>query len=356
MLRHFIFLIAIFTVFSAHAAPLKDTLTVGYFVTPPFVSESDNGLHGPSYKLWTQIDKEGFAHIEMKEMTFEQTIYATKNGKVDICISPLTITDERYKQMDFSVPYHIAYSSILTKKESGWQEAFRFIGSFFSINFFRAMAALAVVILIFGFLAWIFERKGNSEEFSEGIHGLWHGFWWSAVTMTTVGYGDKSPKTFGGRMVALVWMFTAIIIISGFTASIASSLTVNSIDGNTNTIADFKEKKLGTVANSATDKWLENNFFNNRVIYNSIPDLLLGLKRGEIDAVAYDRPVLLDILKNDTKEEFQLLPIRYNPQFYAMGFNRDLNNTTKQHISEGILRFTETQDWKILLNEYGLVD
>lgn len=356
MFKHFLLFLSLFFLFSAKANTLKDTIIVGYFVTPPFVSQSENGLHGPSYKLWQKVEKDVFSHIEMKEMSFEQLIYATKNGKVDICISPLTITDERYKQMDFSVPYHIAYSSILVPKESSWQEATRFIGSFFSINFFRAMAALAVVILIFGFLAWIFERKGNAEEFGEGIHGLWHGFWWSAVTMTTVGYGDKSPKTFGGRMVALIWMFTAIIIISGFTASIASSLTVNSIGGTTNSIDDFKDKKLGTVAGSATNKWLENNFFNKRTAYKSVPEMIEGLKKGEIDAIAYDRPVLLDILKNDTREQFQLLPIRYNPQFYAMGFNRNLNNVTKQHISEGILRYTETLDWKVLLNEYGLVD
>ena len=38
-------------------------------------------------------------------------------------------------------------------------------------------------------------------------------FWWAAVTMTTVGYGDKTPVTTGGRIVGLVWMFTSVIVI-----------------------------------------------------------------------------------------------------------------------------------------------
>ncbi|MGO2102628.1 MAG: ion channel [Psychroflexus halocasei] len=44
--------------------------------------------------------------------------------------------------------------------------------------------------------------------------------------MTTVGYGDKSPLSLGGRIVGLIWMFMAVIILSSLTAGIASALTV----------------------------------------------------------------------------------------------------------------------------------
>ena len=96
------------------------------------------------------------------------------------------------------------------------------------MNFVRALGALVFVIFIFGMLMWMFEKRDNKQEFDKGLKGIWEGFWWSAVTMTTVGYGDKAPLSFGGRVIALVWMFAAIIIISGFTASIASSLTLES--------------------------------------------------------------------------------------------------------------------------------
>ena len=86
---------------------------------------------------------------------------------------------------------------------------------------------------------WLFERKRNKEMFGQGIKGLGAGFWWSAVTMTTVGYGDKAPVTAAGRTIGFIWMFAAILLISGLTASIASALTVSSLDSKIENADNF---------------------------------------------------------------------------------------------------------------------
>ena len=51
---------------------------------------------------------------------------------------------------------------------------------------------------------------------------LWDGIWWAVVTVTTVGYGDLTPKTVGGRVVGIVLMFVGISFLSLLTAAIAS--------------------------------------------------------------------------------------------------------------------------------------
>lgn len=53
--------------------------------------------------------------------------------------------------------------------------------------------------------------------------------WWSVVTMTTVGYGDISPASPGGRIVGTVLMLTGIGLLGLVTASIASILVENRI-------------------------------------------------------------------------------------------------------------------------------
>ncbi|MGC9356129.1 MAG: ion channel, partial [Mariniphaga sp.] len=307
-----------------------------------------------SFWLWEEIAKEYHLAYKLVEMSLDSLLNGLAGGNVDVSTSPLTITSERLENMDFTPPYHIAHSSILTENISTGERALEFIRSFLSVNFFRALGALAFIILVFGFLEWYFERKNNEDEFGEGLKGLWNGFWWSAVTMTTVGYGDKSPKTVGGRIVALVWMFTAVMIISGFTASIASSLTVNQIGSSKYDIQDYKESQLGTIGESGTDRWLRDNFFPHKTTYSSMNQLVEALRKKEIDAIAYDRPNLKNVIKNDSISEFRLIDVKYNPQFYGFGLNRELPEDLKQKISVSVLKHTEGMDWKVLLSEYDL--
>lgn len=333
-----------------------DSLVIGYKVSPPFVTEGPSGLEGPSVWLLNRVMGDLNRPYRMQKLNLDQLLAGLQSGKIDMSLTPLTLTSERAKQFDFSVPYYIAHSSILIRKASPIEKLWQFVASFFSIHFFRALGALALVILIFGFLAWLFERKENPEEFGPGWKGLWQGFWWSAVTMTTVGYGDKSPRTAGGRIVALVWMFTAIIIISGFTAGIASSLTVNQLSWSQNSIEDFKDKMLGTISNSGTERWLDRNFYKKKKSYASLEAMQEALVDKDIDAIAYDRPLLSEMIRMDSLGKFELLPISYNSQFYAMGLNRALEDSLETQISTLILENIEGMDWKVVLSEYNLTN
>lgn len=49
------------------------------------------------------------------------------------------------------------------------------------------------------------------------------GMWWAIVTVTTVGYGDYTPHTAAGRLVASLLMLVGIGFISLLTATIAST-------------------------------------------------------------------------------------------------------------------------------------
>ena len=57
------------------------------------------------------------------------------------------------------------------------------------------------------------------------IHTGWDSLWYSIVTITTVGYGDRYPVTVGGRITAMAIMFMGVGII-GALASILSSVLV----------------------------------------------------------------------------------------------------------------------------------
>ncbi len=354
MLKHITLTLFLF-ISTLNLALAKDTLRIGYCMEPPFVVTSKEGtLSGPSVWLWENIAEDNSFDFKYVKLSREDLLKALKNNTVDAALSPLTITSKRYQSINFTSPYHIEHASLLVHKESSLQKIWRFVSSFFSINFWRALGALAFVIFVFGALIWMFERKQNKDEFHNGIRGIWEGFWWSAVTMTTVGYGDKSPKTIGGRIVSLIWMFTAVIIISGFTAGIASSLTVNNISSSNNKIADFKDKRLATIQGTATDEWLKNNFFAKKKAFETMQQAVDALSEQEVDAIAYDHSSLQSVIKEDTLSQYQLIDIRYNPQFFAFGLSKNLPDSLVESINYSMLSNIERMDWKVLLLENDL--
>lgn len=84
-----------------------------------------------------------------------------------------------------------------------------------------------------GMIVWVLDSRANSEQFSKRFwRGIFDGIWWAVVTMATVGYGDKSPKSFFARLFATVWMVTGIILLSMFTAQVSSRLTTQELKGD----------------------------------------------------------------------------------------------------------------------------
>ncbi|MGQ9688348.1 MAG: potassium channel family protein [Desulfobaccales bacterium] len=59
------------------------------------------------------------------------------------------------------------------------------------------------------------ETAGLLEHFGQGL-------WWALVTVTTVGYGDITPKTVAGRLVGAALMVGGLVSFSLVTATVAS--------------------------------------------------------------------------------------------------------------------------------------
>ena len=65
-----------------------------------------------------------------------------------------------------------------------------------------------------------------AEDVGDGrrIHSFFDALWWSAATITTVGYGDIYPVTTAGRIIAVFTMIVGISFLAVVTARIAKFL------------------------------------------------------------------------------------------------------------------------------------
>ena len=96
------------------------------------------------------------------------------------------------------------YSDVLAAKK------FELLTLLIFTGFFLLIASVSV---------YIFEFPENDSD----IHNLFEAFYWSIVTAASVGYGDITPHTLGGRIVAMILIFVSVGIVAFFTSILISA-------------------------------------------------------------------------------------------------------------------------------------
>ncbi len=326
-----------------------DVLTVGTRVVPPFVIDNEDGTYsGITIDLMDHIAGELGFEYELEETGLNELITGLEDGSFDISAAALTITAEREQSVDFSHPFYVTGLGIAVPyTSSGWWGAMK---ALFSGQFWWVTFLLVALLMFWGVLVWLFERYENKEEFGgSAAEGIGSGFWWAAVTMTTVGYGDKSPVTLGGRVVGFVWMFAAIILISFFTASIASSLTVSQLDSNVRGPGDLPNVRTGVLSGSATESWMQENRIS-YVSFDTIDDGFNALASERLDAFVHDAPIIRYIAKQDFSSDVMVLPNTFNEQYYGLAV--PLGSPLRAEINLVLLDLLADPEWDDNIRNY----
>lgn len=323
-------------------------LVIATHEAPPFAMKRPDGQwQGLAIDLWRGIAHDQNLNFRFQDTSLQNMVDGVAQGRYAASVGALTVTPGRELKIDFTHPYYTTgFGIAVGKSPPAWLVLLR---NFFTWGFLQAVLALASVLLVIGFLFWLAERRANDEQFGGSTaKGIGAGFWFSAVTMTTVGYGDKAPRTLAGRIIATVWMFAAIIIISTFTGMIASSLTESRLSGQIKNADDLASAKVGSIAGSAAEDWLNRT----DVGFQRYPNIQAGLDAvasGQIDALVYDRPLLRYVIKQQNSRKLRLVPGNFGRQDYAFGLPQ--GSKLREGINESLLRRIDGQPWNALVKQ-----
>jgi voltage-gated potassium channel len=146
-------------------------------------------------------------------------------------------------------------------------------------------------ILVASFVAAYFLEVGINE----GFKSLWDTFWWAIVTITTVGYGDRIPVTYGGKIIGIIIMILGVALVGIVTGRIASFMVDKQIKARGGLIV--VERKKGHFIICGWKSELEN-------ILESIQRVNPDLKPSDIVLINDADPQEIDHIRSISKFKY----------------------------------------------------
>jgi len=330
----------------ADDAPPARPLRVAVYDVAPYGALSPDGLFvGVSVDLWRRVAEDLHWRYDFTLVPqMEATLQGLERQDFEVAIGAITITPQRLSRMDFSYPSHRSGVAVALSRKVGplaalaaWTGAATKLGPLFGVM----LALLALT----GVLMWRLERKGPTTGASESaVNGLRDGLYWAAVTMTTVGYGDKTPKTTTGRALAVLWMIASLALVSLRSTSLVSRITADNVYARAETTqSSLVGLRLAAVENSSGAEYLDSL----RLPFQKRKDLAMALsdlRAGRVDAVVNSVGAQQYAVRQRFSKDVAMSSGVLAPAF--MGFALPAGSPLKKPLDQALIRVTASSEWR----------
>lgn len=320
------------------------TLVVGVAASAPFAYQTDaSEWTGLAVALWEEVATQLGVSYTLRPIPLGDVGRALQAGEVDAALGAIAVTPEGAALHDFSQPFLVTGLGFAQRRQERllWSAVTR---ALFDRRLVTVVSLILVGVLIVGVIIALVERRSHTSDFGGSMReSVSMGVWWAAVTMTTVGYGDATPKTTPGRALALVWMFVGVIAVAFLTATATSVLTIAHLRGMVERPSDLFRLRLGVTAGGAAADYLDHHHVA-ATSYATYDAALLALDTGAIDAVVANIPVLRAEVSHDWSGRLQVSPIVIEPVLYAVALPQGSPWTNR--INRAVLAITHDERWR----------
>lgn len=214
-----------------------------------------------SYIFHPVKDNQYGSYVEAKDR-WNGMVGEVMYGEADMAIADLTITRKRQEVVDFTLPFlNLGIGVLYRKPVKQPPSLFSFMSPFaLTVWIGMSLAYLGVTLVLF-----ILARFSPTEwdnpypciqdpEELENSFTMLNSFWFTIGSLMQQG-SDIAPKAVSTRMVAGMWWFFTLIMISSYTANLAAFLTVEQFESpfkSAREMADQSKVKYGCVTGGST--------------------------------------------------------------------------------------------------------
>jgi len=341
----------VFLAFAAFAAAQEAPLKVAVYDAPPYGHvEPDGSIDGVSVDLWRRVAESlGREYRLVPVGQMEDILKGLERKDYDAAIGAITITPARLARVDFSYPTHRSGDAVAVRQDVGPMAALASYGAVLG-ELMPLIALTFALLIVMGVAMWIAERPTEPHSHESVVDTLRDGVYWAVVTMTTVGYGDKTPKTTAGRVIAVVWMLASVALVSILSTSIVSRMTAERVVGGLRVDeADLGGRRLGAVAHSSGAEYLDERHLR-YTSFDELPAALAALARGKVDVVVNSIGALQYLVSARFKDTIKPPDGVLEPAYMAIALPP--GSPLKKSIDEALVGITATPDWRRIEDSY----
>jgi ABC-type amino acid transport substrate-binding protein len=304
----------------AEVFSLESALKVGISPFPPFVFLSTQDPSGMSIDLWQSLARElriEFTYVKCEGVA--DKLKRLQEGSIDIAIGGITITEAREENLDFTHPvFHTGLDILVPSAEK--MSLIELVSALFEGRKVYFLAGLLILTVIAGHVIWLVERSTKKRITSfdrKYFPGVFEGMYWALITASTIGYGDKVPHRWIGRILSAIIIIIFLPLFGYFIAALSSDLTMASLKSNINGLHDLRGRTVAVVAGTTSHDFMKKQSTYLEV-FDKMETACRALLQGEVEAVVYDAPNLLYYANNEGKGKVTVVGKIFDPQDYGL--------------------------------------
>lgn len=330
------------------------TLRVVTREVAPFVVRHNGQLSGFSIELWAAIGKQLGVRTQWDvQPDIKSLLNEVRSGRAQAGISAISITSKREQIVDFSQPMFDSGLQILTKGQAAQPAQPSLLNGLEQLIksplMLQFLGAVIVLTIIPANVLWVLERRHPEGIIRAKSYfpGIFEAVWWTVTCLAT--QAEEMPKAVLSRIMAVGWMFFAILFTAYVTGTLTASLTVQSLRGTVQGPGDLPGKRVATVAGSTSQDYLTDN----QAIVSAFPTperAFAALEAGDVEAVVYDAPILAFYANNEGKARTQLVGPVFRPESYGIALRN--NSLLRKRVNLALLQLRESGAYDALRIRY----